>query len=106
MTAWDRLRASALDTLAESLPQQGLQPDEQSLVIDTLSGVDFPAFLAFLGTQDEDHEQARHDQRSPEERSRLTRSAVVSPATMDSRPSTATAPGRFGTTRESTSKPV
>ena len=50
MTAWDRLRASALDTLAEGLPQNGLQPDEQSLVIDTLSGVDFPAFLAVLGT--------------------------------------------------------
>jgi hypothetical protein len=50
MTAYDRLRASALDALAESLPEHGLQPDEQSLVIDTLSGVDFPAFLAFLGT--------------------------------------------------------
>jgi len=51
MTAYDRLRANALDALAESLPRKGLQPDEQSLVIDTLSGVDFPAFLAFLGTQ-------------------------------------------------------
>ena len=50
MTAYDRLRANALDALAESLPQKGLQPDEQSLVIDTLSGVDFPAFLAVLGT--------------------------------------------------------
>jgi hypothetical protein len=51
MTAYDRLRADALDALAGSLPQKGLQPDEQSLVIDTLSSVDFPAFLALLGTQ-------------------------------------------------------
>src|SRR5262249_25686698 len=42
MTAYDRLRASALDPLAESLPQQRLQPEERSLVTETPSASTSP----------------------------------------------------------------
>lgn len=50
MTAYDRLRAAALDALGQRLAEQGFQPDERAQLLDTISGMNFPAFLGLLGT--------------------------------------------------------
>jgi hypothetical protein len=50
MTAYDRLRAEALEALGPTLTQKGFEPDQRAHVLDLISHLNFPAFLALLGT--------------------------------------------------------